>query len=59
MAIVDMPYPQNVKELAVIDGVILKGERIVVPSNLREEIKQLLRSGHLGMVKTKGCACDT
>ena len=53
------PYYNYRQELTVIDGVILKGERIVVPSNLRKEMKQLLHSGHLGMVKTKGRACDT
>ena len=53
------PYYNYRQELAVIDGVILKGDRIVVPSNLRNEMKQLLLSEHVGMVKTKGRARDT
>ena len=53
------PYYNYRQELTVIDGVILKGDRIVVPSNLGNEMKQLLHSGHLGMVKTKGLARDT
>ena len=34
-------------ELAVQDGLILKGEKLVIPLSMREEIKQKLHHSHL------------
>ena len=53
------PYYNYRQELSVIDGIILKDNRIVVPVKLRNEMKKILHSGHLGIVKTKGRARDT
>ena len=39
-------------ELSVQDGLVLKGERLVVPQSIREEIKQKLHQSHLGI---QGC----
>ena len=39
-------------ELSVQDGLVLKGERLVVPKSMREEIKQKLHQSHLGI---QGC----
>lgn len=39
-------------ELSVQDGLVLKGERLVVPKSMREEIKQKLHQSHLGL---QGC----
>ena len=39
-------------ELFVQDGLVLKGERLVVPKSTREEIKQKLHQSHLGI---QGC----
>ena len=39
-------------ELSVQDGLVLKGERLVVPQSMREEIKQKLHQSHLGI---QGC----
>ena len=36
-------------ELAVQDGLILKGERLVIPLSMREEVKQKLHQSHLGI----------
>lgn len=36
-------------ELSAQDGLVLKGERLVVPKSLREEIKQRLLQCHLGI----------
>ena len=36
-------------ELAVQDGLILKGERLVIPLSMREESKQKLHQSHLGI----------
>ena len=38
--------------LSVQDGLVLKGERLVVPQSMREEIKQKLHQSHLGL---QGC----
>ena len=46
-------------ELSIIDELILKDSRIVVPLKLRSEIKKLLHNGHLGIVKTKYRARET
>lgn len=39
-------------ELSVQDGLVLKGERLVVPQSMREEVKQKLHQSHLGL---QGC----
>ena len=39
-------------ELSVQDGLVLKGERLVVPKSMREEVKQKLHQSHLGI---QGC----
>ena len=39
-------------ELTVHDGIILKGERIVIPKSLRKDMMSLIHSFHLGM---EGC----
>ena len=39
-------------ELSVQDGLVLKGERLVVSQSMREEIKQKLHQSHLGI---QGC----
>jgi len=40
-------------ELSEVDGVILKNERIVVPSSLRKEMLQRIHQGHMGIEKSK------
>ena len=39
------------EELTIEDGLILKGERIVIPPTLRPEILDILHKGHLGQEK--------
>ena len=39
------------EELTIEDGLILKGERIVIPPTLRPEILDTLHKGHLGQEK--------
>ena len=41
------------EELAVIDGFIVKGHHVVIPSSLQNEALRLLHSSHMGIVKTK------
>ena len=41
------------EELAVVDGLIVKGHCVVIPSSLQNETLRLLHSSHVGIVKTK------
>ncbi|XP_011664712.2 uncharacterized protein K02A2.6-like [Strongylocentrotus purpuratus] len=46
------PYFGYRDELAVHDGLIFKGERVIIPISLRKEMKEKIHSSHLGM---EGC----
>ena len=51
---VDMRKYSNVfNELTVVDGLVLRGERIVVPQTLREAVVKIAHEGHQGIVRTK------
>ena len=45
------PYSSFREELSSHDGLLLKGNRIIVPSTMRAEIKSLIHIGHLGIEK--------
>lgn len=47
------PFWNHRDELSFCSGVILKGERIVIPETMRAMILQRLHCSHLGMEKTK------
>ena len=38
-------------ELSLYEGLLLRGQRIVIPSDLREDTLQRLHEGHQGIVK--------
>ena len=40
-------------ELSVDNGIIIKGDRLVIPQSMWEELLAILHTGHLGMEKTK------
>ena len=40
-------------ELAVIDGIILKGKCIIIPNRLKEQVLNQLYTKHMGIEKTK------
>ena len=64
---IQMGWPSNIKELpskiqafwtfreemTIEDGLILKGTRIVIPSQKQVEILKLIHKGHLGLTKCK------
>ena len=52
------PYVTFVYELSVVDGVLLKGERVVVPESLKAQMLTLIHEGHLGIEKCKRRARD-
>lgn len=47
------PFKAVTDELSVYEGVILRGNRIVVPSWLQKKILKLSHETHQGIVKTK------
>ena len=52
------PYRTFIEELSIVDGVILKGQRVVVPAIMKAEMLQLIHEGHLGIEKCKRRARD-
>ena len=44
-----LPYFSHRDELTVQDGVILRGDRIVLPSSLRHDLKVKVHAGHHGI----------
>ena len=45
------PYWHFREELTIEDGIVLKGERIVIPQTLQSEILNTIHKGHLGQEK--------
>lgn len=46
---------KNIKdELSSYNGIIIRGNRIVIPSSLQSKAVELAHIGHQGIVKTKG-----
>lgn len=43
------PYYSLRDELTVQDGLIFKGERLVIPATLRKEMKNKIHSSHMGI----------
>ena len=41
------------EKLAIVNGLIVKGHRVVIPNQLCDEALKLLHSSHMGIVKTK------
>lgn len=50
---VPAPYSQYVDELSVVDGILFKGSKIVVPQTLQDNMLVRIHEGHLGMEKSK------
>jgi len=52
------PYYNIRDELSIQDGLIFRGERVVIPTSLRQEIKQALHRSHVGVEATLRRARD-
>ena len=52
----NMPYFNIRDEISVANGLVLKGQRIIVPLSMRKEMKQIIHSGHQGIEKCKARA---
>ena len=40
-------------KLTVVNGIIFKGSRVVIPKSMQQSIKSKLHEGHLGIVLTQ------
>lgn len=49
------PYFSYRDELVVHDGLIFKGERVIIPISLRRYMKEKIHSSHLGMERVDEC----
>ena len=47
------PYWDSRSQLAVSDGIVYKGLRIVVPPTMQKDMLKLIHQSHLGIVKSK------
>lgn len=47
------PYQSFKEELSVVQGVLLRGKRIVIPNSMRSQMAKLTHEGHLGIEKCK------
>ena len=56
----DLQSYKNIKnELTIADGLLLRGDRIVVPEVLQKQIVDIAHSSHQGIVKTKSFIRET
>ena len=46
-----MPYFNIRDEISVANGLVSKGDRIIVPLSMRKDMKQISHSGHQGIEK--------
>lgn len=47
------PYWQFQNEITSIDNLMYKGQKLIIPENLRKEMLNLIHESHLGIVKCK------
>ena len=53
-----VPYWDARDELSTYNGIVYKGERLVIPYSMRPEMLKILHTSHAGVVKTKQLARD-
>ena len=51
-----IPYFQVRSELSIAEGLIFKGDKIVIPESLRKEMKERIHIGHMGIERCKARA---
>ena len=52
-------YKKLLSELSVEEGLIMRGERIVVPPEIRTKVVKVAHESHLGAFKTKQLIKET
>ena len=53
------PYWSYRDDMVVIDGVVMKGRCILIPTNLKQQVLDQLHTNHMGIEKTKLLACES
>ena len=53
------PYWSYRDDLEVIDGVVMKGRQIVIPTVLKQQVLDQLHTNHMGIEKTKLLTCKS
>ena len=53
------PYFTYREELTNVDGLLVKGSRIVIPTDMRHDCPEMLHMSHLGLQKTLLRACTS
>ena len=51
-------YWNCINEISEIDGILFKGERVIIPQSMQQYILKVIHQIHLGMVKCKQLARD-
>ena len=51
------PYWSYTDNLAVIDGVVMKGRHIIIPTELKQQVLDQLNLNHMGIEKKKTYSC--
>ncbi len=51
-------YHEFEEEISTYNGVMFRGDRVIVPRSMRPEMMKTLHTGHMGIVKTKQRARD-
>ena len=46
------------EEISEVDGILFKGERVIIPESMRKEMLQIVHESHMGMVRCKQLARD-
>ena len=52
------PYWDYREELTVYEGILFKGEKVMIPKSMRDGILKLIHSSHQGIVRSKQLARD-
>ena len=52
------PYWNCINEISKIDGILFKGERVIIPQSMQKYILKVIHQSQLGMVKCKHLARD-
>ena len=52
------PYWDIREDIAILDGILFRGQRVLIPEKMQREILKIIHSSHQGMVKCKQLAKD-
>ena len=53
------PYWSYRDDCVIIDGVVMKGRHVIIPSGLKQQVLDQLHLNHMGIKKPKLLACES